>query len=45
LTGLLARFPGYTLATLRDESTELLYLLDIAGYGLAEHPMGGEYDV
>jgi hypothetical protein len=42
MIGLLQRFPGYTLASLREESTELLYLLDVAGYGLVE---GGEYDV
>jgi len=37
LTRLLRAFPGYTLATLREESSELLQLLtilDLAGEGV-----------
>ena len=40
---LLEAFPGYTLATLREESTELLELLTIKALGNPQ-PTGGVDD-
>lgn len=43
LLGLLERFPGYTLTSLMEESTELIRLVRIAEFG-GIHDDRGEVD-